>query len=162
MSNQPPKAELKSRLERFRAGLEALNGSAALIVAGPNVRYLSGFTGDDSALLVTLRRKFILTDFRYIEEARLTAPGWLVVTKPQGLMEKAGLLARKLRLKKLFIEPAGMRMVDLRALRKAARGVKLKPKDGLVGELRLLKSAWEVGRLATGHCLSTAARLKKL
>jgi Xaa-Pro aminopeptidase len=146
-SAQVPGTELKERLRRFRAGLAERNGQAALITAGPNVRYLSGFTGDDSALLVTPHHRFLLTDFRYIEEAQRSAPGWRVVLKPQGLMDKAGLLAKKLRLKKLFIESAGMRLIDLRILRKAALGVRLTPQDGLVGELRLIKSAWEIKQI---------------
>lgn len=146
MTKVPPPSELKTRLSRFHQVLEAHKCAAALIVDERNVRYLSGFTGNDSALLITPKRKFLLTDFRYIEEAGLTARGWTVVTQPQGLMEKAGLLARKLRVRSLAIEASAMRLCDAGALRKAAPGVSLKPQTSLVGELRLVKSAWEVAR----------------
>src|SRR5438093_1218879 len=109
MSIVPPADELRLRLGRFRVALRRRKLAAALITNERNVRYLSGFTGNDSALLITPTRKFLLTDFRYIEEARKTAKGWPVIfekskkTKdgkiqfivPHGLMEKAGHIAKK-------------------------------------------------------------------
>src|SRR5437870_1447566 len=70
MSIVPPADELKTRLGRFREALKRRKLAAALITNERNVRYLSGFTGGDSALLVTPGEKFLLTDFRYIEEAQ--------------------------------------------------------------------------------------------
>src|SRR6185295_7024212 len=143
----PPQAELDRRLRDFRDILQDRNLTAALIVDERNVRYLSGFTGNDSALLLTKHHKFILTDFRYIEEAKRTAKGWRVVTQPHGIMEKAGEIARKKRVKTLAIEPGAMRLTDMKPLRKAAGRMKFKREQGMVGELRLCKSAWEVERI---------------
>lgn len=155
----PPRSELNSRLNRFRELLHKRKLKAALIVNEQNVRYLSGFTGGDSALLITQKRKCLLTDFRYIEEARNSAKGWAVVIKPQGLMEKAAAVAKKLRVRRLAVEPGSMRLTDVRALRKAVRGsaVKFKPEDGMVGELRLIKSAWEVAQIEKGLRIQEAA-----
>jgi Xaa-Pro aminopeptidase len=150
MSVIPPKAELKARLDGFREILHRRNISAALITNEHNVRYLSGFTGADSALLVTRNRKFILTDFRFIEEAQNTAKGWKIMLEPRGIMEKAAALARKLRQRRLAVEPGSMRIVDLKALRKFARGVKIVPQNAMVGELRLFKSPWEVAQIEKG------------
>ncbi|MCY3019909.1 MAG: Xaa-Pro peptidase family protein [Planctomycetota bacterium] len=161
MTGMPPKAELRTRLQHFREALHARKLPAALITNERNVRYLSGFSGGDSALLVTAEHKVLLTDFRYLEEARKTVPSWEVVIEkvrrgadgkpevliPHGLMEKAGHMMRKLRLRKLGFEAGDMRVADLRNLRKAARGVRLKPQNGLVGELRLCKSPWEVRQI---------------
>ncbi|HEY3319465.1 MAG TPA: aminopeptidase P family protein [Planctomycetota bacterium] len=161
MKNVPPRSELTQRLRGFRDILRKRGISAALITNARNVRYLSGFTGDDSALLITASRKFMITDFRFIEEAGLTAKGWKLIFEksvrepdgkmrvivPHGLMEKAGYMCRKLRLRRLAVESADMRVVDMRALRKAARGVRVKPEDALVAELRVCKSAWEVKQI---------------
>lgn len=147
MINVPPATELSSRLNRFRHLLHSRGFSAALIVNEKNVRYLSGFTGGDSALLVTLTKKFLLTDFRYIEESKSTAKGWPIVLKPPGLMEKAAAMAKKCRVRKLAVESGGMRVADLRALRRVSRGIRVQPQDAMVGELRLCKSAWEVRQI---------------
>jgi Xaa-Pro aminopeptidase len=147
MSSVPPKSELKDRIDRFRGVLDDRSLPAALILNEQNVRYLSGFTGNDSALLITPKKKYLLTDFRYVEEAQNTAKGWTVVLKPQGLIEKAGMLGKKLRFRKLGIEPGATRLTDMRAIRKEFKGIKIRPEDGMVGELRLVKSAWEVQQI---------------
>jgi len=161
MRDVPPPLELRSRLAGFREVLHERGLPAALISNERNVRYLSGFRGSDSALLVTRDRKFLLTDFRYKEEAVREAPGWKVIVEksrrtqdggekelvPRVLMEKAGYISRKLRLHKLAVEAEDMRVVDMRVLRKAARGVTLKPEDNLVAGLRLFKSDWEVRQI---------------
>ena len=90
MSAVPSKDELKSRLSKFREMMRGRKINAALITNEQNVRYLSGFTGNDSALLVTAERKLLLTDFRYREEAHNSARGWKIIFEPYGLLEKAG------------------------------------------------------------------------
>jgi len=168
MTNVPPPAELKHRVERFRNLLRQRKLAAALISNERNVRYLSGFTGNDSALLITPTKKVLLTDFRYIEEAGHTARGWDVVIEknkqtkkgpkiivPHGLMEKAGHVAKKLHLRRLSVEPGDLTMADIKALRKATRGIKVKPEDAMVNELRLIKSAWEI------HQIDNALRIQE-
>lgn len=44
-----------------------------------NVRYLSGFTGDSTDLLLTPEGRWLLTDSRYTEQAAAEAAGWEVV-----------------------------------------------------------------------------------
>ena len=54
-----------------------------------NIRYLSGFSGgSDASLLISSEKNIILTDSRYIEQAKIECPGWEIVQeKPPG-MEK--------------------------------------------------------------------------
>ena len=150
MSALPPKAELKARLNGFREIMHRRKISSALITNEENVRDLSGFTGGDSELLITKNKKFILTDFRFIEEAQNTAKGFKITLEPRGIMEKAAALAKKLRQRRLAVEPGNLRMVDVKALRKFARGIKIVPENAMVGELRLFKSPWEVAQIEKG------------
>lgn len=165
MNNVPPQAELRERLRRFRALLHERKLTAALITNERNVRYLSGFTGNDSALLIAPGRKILITDFRYGEEAGRSARGWETLIEksrptkkgpkvivPHGLMEKAAHMAKKLRLRRVAVEPGDMRLADIRALRKACRslhlkGVRFKLEDCMVIELRRVKSDWEVRQI---------------
>lgn len=60
------------RLDRqaaLRRRLETLALDALLISHGPNVRYLTGFTGSAGLLLLTPGRTQLITDFRYAEQA---------------------------------------------------------------------------------------------
>ncbi len=151
----PPPAELTARMDNFRAVLRDRKLSAALIVDERNVRYLSGFAGSDSALLVTTHGQFLLTDFRFAQEAAETAKGWTVVVEPQGIMEKAGAVARKNRVGVLAIEPGAMRLTDLKPLRRALGKIKIKQEHCMVAELRLSKSAWEIA------CIERALRIQE-
>ena len=143
----PPRAELQSRLENFRGIMRRRGINSALITNEQNVRYLSGFTGADSALLILQHRKFLLTDFRFIEEAHRTAQGWRLILKPRGLIEKAGAAVKRKRLRKLAVEAGDMRVGEIKALRKFARGVRVRPEDAMVAELRFAKSPWEVRQI---------------
>jgi Xaa-Pro aminopeptidase len=161
MTAVPSREELNSRLNRFREIMRERKISAALITNEQNVRYLSGFTGNDSALLVTAHKKLLLTDFRYREEAHNSARGWRIIFEPYGLLEKAGAVAKKFRIRRLCVEAGHMKVADLRGLRKeVGRGVKIHPQDAMVGELRLIKSDWEVQQIENALRIQEACFLE--
>ncbi len=54
---------------KLRAYLESKNMDAYFIAKKVNVRYISGYTGDDSYLLITRNNKYFITDPRYTEQA---------------------------------------------------------------------------------------------
>ncbi|MBQ2769685.1 MAG: aminopeptidase P family N-terminal domain-containing protein, partial [Clostridia bacterium] len=58
------------RIEKLQNLLAERNMDAALITSGENIRYFSGFTSDESALLVTKGKAALFTDFRYLIQAR--------------------------------------------------------------------------------------------
>lgn len=60
------------------------NGIDAFFVSNPqNVRYVSGYTGDDSYLLITQNNKYFLTDPRYTEQALQECPDYEIVNHRQ-------------------------------------------------------------------------------
>ena len=106
-----------------------------------NVRYLSGFLGDDSALLVAPERTFLLTDSRYAEQAEAETRGIVVVVRKKGMMQAAGTTARKAGIRALGVEARAMALAESEDLRKALRGIELRPTRGLVERLRAVKDA---------------------
>ncbi len=60
---------LKNRLQKIRKSLKASKAQAMLITSEHNVRYLSGFTGNECWLLITLKENLFLGDFRYYDQA---------------------------------------------------------------------------------------------
>lgn len=62
--------------ERRRRALESLGGTAPalLVTNGPNVRYLTGFTGSNAQLLLAPDGAVFLTDGRYIEQSAEEVP----------------------------------------------------------------------------------------
>jgi len=70
-------AELE-RLENIRQLLKQHSIDAMVISSPINRRYVSGFTGSAGALLISPDRAFIVTDFRYIDQAASQAPNFEV------------------------------------------------------------------------------------
>jgi Xaa-Pro aminopeptidase len=62
------------RRQRLRAALDVAGTEAALVTRLVNVRYLTGFTGSNAALLVTRDGAVLATDGRYTTQAGNQAP----------------------------------------------------------------------------------------
>lgn len=82
------KAYLKVRQKAVRAAMKELKLAALLLTHPPDLSYLTNFTGDDSIGLITDKDFFLVTDFRYQEQAEQEA-GWLKVTIRDGKMDEA-------------------------------------------------------------------------
>ena len=65
---------IPERLEHLRAFLDAKGVDAVVMNKYVNLHYFSGFRGDDTLLLVSRDRAFLVTDFRYTEQAATQAP----------------------------------------------------------------------------------------
>jgi len=74
---------LLSRLTALREALAAKGLGAALVARPENRVYLSGFTGSAGVLLVTTEKAYLVTDFRYVEQATAQAPAFEVL-RPAG------------------------------------------------------------------------------
>jgi len=143
------------RLQRVRAILRDKALDAALITNGMNVRYLSGFTGDDSALVVGPKVAQLITDFRYMEQARseFRGTGIEIVQRKKGLLDAVARTVRRLGFKSLAFESEDLSYqshADLAAKLRDA-GVKdaslLKPAPRLVSALRERKDAGEIAAI---------------
>lgn len=69
-----------------------------------NLRYISGFTGSDSYLFVTPESFYLLTDSRYVEQAKEEAKGFTVVDYRGKLAETLARLSSSHHVKRLGIE----------------------------------------------------------
>ena len=70
------KAYLKVRQKATRDAMKELKLDGLLLTHPPDLAYLTNFSGDDSIGLITDKDFFLVTDFRYKEQAELEA-GWL-------------------------------------------------------------------------------------
>ena len=56
-----------------------LKKSDGILLTSPyNMRYFSGFTGGEGAVLITKNNKFLFTDSRYIEQADKETDGFIL------------------------------------------------------------------------------------
>src|SRR5256714_11456176 len=82
------KAYLKVRHKSVRDAMKELNLEGILLTYQPDLAYLTNFTGDDSIGLITAKDFYLITDFRYQEQATVEA-GWLEVVLPENKMSDA-------------------------------------------------------------------------
>lgn len=83
-----PKAYLKVRHKAVRTAMSELKLDGLLLTHPPDLHYLTNFTGDDSVGLITAKDFFLVTDFRYKEQAELEA-GWLKTSLREAKMSDA-------------------------------------------------------------------------
>ena len=148
------------RLDRqvaLRRRMEELGLPAFLITHGPNIRYLTGFTGSAGLLLLTSSRTVLVTDFRYAEQAPAeAADATEVVVELSNLWERL----------RRVLEPGPKLRIgferDRLTVRDADRLMRLDaadpvPTSDLVEGLRAVKDSGEVDAIRAAADLAHAA-----
>ena len=144
-------------LRRSRALLRrarAAAGAEAVLVTSPeNVRYLSGFTGEDSWLVVAPGRRMLITDTRFEEEAEKSCPTSAVHIRTGPMTDETAAILRWLG-KKCAYESDNLTVSQRDSLVKAVGGGRTKGRGRLVGavglveSLRIVKDASEIKAIA--------------
>jgi Xaa-Pro aminopeptidase len=118
------KAYLKVRQKATRDAMKELKLDGLLLTHPPDLAYLTNFTGDDSIGLITEKDFFLVTDFRYREQAELEA-GWLKTSIREGKMADA--LAKVLveaKVKRVGFEANYTTFGQVHAVDRAAKALK--------------------------------------
>jgi Xaa-Pro aminopeptidase len=149
-------AEFSLRREHLFPLLQEARTGAMVITALPNIRYLSGFTGSNAALLITGDRSLLFTDPRYQIQASAESDCELKIAK--GPLTKELLKwTRRLRIKSLAFEQNRISFEDFEQLKHGAKGIRLKALSGIVEKLRMVKSAAEIAAIKGSVHLNSAA-----
>jgi len=129
---------------------------AFVTTALPNVRYLTGFTGSNAALLITPLRAILFTDPRYAMQSAQEADCDIHIAKGP-LAKKVAATVLRLRLKSVAFELNRLSFEDHEQLKELLKGVELKAIRGLVETLRMVKSADEIATIRASVKLNSAA-----
>ena len=147
-----------TRRDRLRVRLADL-GVDALLVNGPsNVRYLTGFTGSNGAVLVAseARRDRLATDFRYLTQVADQCPD-IEVVDARAVVEGLAAYAVSAGLGRVGFEASHL-TVSLHSLVAAEhRDLELVATEGEVENLRSVKDDDELAKLAEACRLSDLA-----
>src|SRR4051812_32157125 len=74
-----------TRRKKLRESIREAKADALLVTNFTNVTYLTGFTGDDSYLLVTLDSETLITDPRYTTQLEDECPGIQLEVREPGV-----------------------------------------------------------------------------
>ena len=135
------------RISKLRRSFKRLGVDAALVTNVPNVTYLTGFTGDDSAVLVARDEAILITDGRYTEQAEGETRGLEIFQRKKGLMEAAGKNAARLKARALGVEAQAMTLAQHKDLRKHCGRTRTVALGPVVEEQRQVKDADETKRI---------------
>jgi Xaa-Pro aminopeptidase len=153
----------ESRLESVHKLLNAHEADGILFTSLENIRYLSGFTGSDGAVVVTSQKSFFLTDSRYWTQAEAEIKGSEIVHYRKKVEGIASLLS-DLQLKRIGFESPALTVALHRSLaEKLGSDARLLPFEDEIknlravkdpGELALLRKTIEIASGALDHALT--------
>lgn len=139
--------EFEQRRHAVASGLAERKLDGLLVSFGPNLRYLSGFTGSNGLLLMTGARSILFTDPRYAIQAGQESTCQVHISKGPLVADVVAAIGRH-RLRCVGYEPALMSCDAYRTLEsKMPAKVALAPVKGWIEELRTVKSAAEIARI---------------
>ncbi len=151
------------RKRRVRAAVQQAGAEALLVTQAADVRYLTGFTGSNAALLVVGSRATLFTDGRYTTQAAGEVDGAKVVIVEKAAALAACELAVEQGVTRCAFDAASTTVAGLEALRTglgldAEMAAKLRKgwfvaTDGLVAGLREVKDEDEQDRMRAAAAL---------
>jgi len=152
---------LKNRIKKVRNELKN-RGIDCLIVTKPaNITYTTGFTGDDSWVVIALRKTYLLTDSRYSEQARNQCPVAKIVERADSLpLTTAKIITRSKSMRAVTVENC-ICLSDYNTLKKNI-SIRLKSTEGIIEQLRAIKDSAETAVIATATDLAFGALKRTL
>lgn len=159
------KAYLQARHQAVRSAMEQLRLEGMLLTTPADLSYLTDFTGDDSIGLITHEHFYLVTDFRYKQQAKEEA-GWTDLHVREGDM--ADTLAKVIRHSKagrIGFEANGATVGQIRAVeraietagKKADTRPELLPVEDVMLSLRKVKDDHEIALIRKSVALAEEA-----
>ncbi len=134
------------RLEKLRRLFKGDRVDFFLVVSEPNVRYLTGFTGEASALLVGDGRILLVSDGRFATQIEQECPGLEVHIRPVGqlLFDALGEVIAKLGVRRVGYEPSALSVAHFETLKEKAKTAEWASLPARVEALRAVKDRAEI------------------
>jgi Xaa-Pro aminopeptidase len=149
---------------RLTAAIKVMDaqGADALLVLGlVNIRYLSGFTGSEAALLLTAGERILICDSRYTLQASGEAACCRVVEHARKL-EGISVLARERACRRIAFDAEKTSVATLKALSDALPDVEFIPLGDQLDQLRAIKNPDEVKAIEFSAEVASSAFRKLL
>ena len=135
---------MQNRVKKLRDAFQQ-NGIDSMVIMKPeNRRYISGFTGSAGIAFISASEAYLLTDFRYVEQAEQEAEGFTIIKHADKILDSlketiSGLDCNKIGFEKDFITYA-----NYETMKNALSGYSMVPTENLVEKLRSVKDADEI------------------
>ena len=142
---QPP--HLSVRMARLRRQIAKVGLDGMLVSNRSDIRYLSGFCGDDSWLVITRRSSRMISDLRFQQELSRTCPWTRSVMRRGRLPDALVKVVGSMRISRLGFQADHITVAQARALAKVLGGKRLKAVTGWLAQLRAAKDDVELAAI---------------
>ena len=132
------------RIAAVRAVMAEKDLDAYLIQSRMDQYWLTGFTGEDGAVVLTHRAVILLTDGRFDENADREAPYAKKVLRKARTPATNALEIKKTRAKRIGYDPSLMSVAEFKVLKKECKPAGFVEAGGLFGPLRARKDKGEI------------------
>ena len=140
-------AHIRVRLTNLRRAMRRSDLDGFLATDCADVSYLSGFSGEDSYLLITRRGAVLITDSRFTEQAGGECRGIRVLPRQGPITTAVAKQAGRTRLDRIGFEPTAISVAGHKELRRALGAGRLVPCDGLIRQARRCKDKRELSAI---------------
>ncbi len=113
-----------------------------LVTSAPNIFYLSGFTGTSAVLFITGEHNYLLTDFRYAEQARQQALGYEIIRADKDALREVNQLSGGITA--IGIEEQSVSLAEYRQMEQIFSGKALRETSSMLQEMRQVKDLREI------------------
>ena len=135
--------------------MEASELDALLVTKRSNWYYLTGFTGDAGALVVSRKGITLITDGRFTVQAKAETAGIRVVLQRKGLYEDTGEVLKRQGVKRIGFDPQQLSVAQWKTVRRASQGAGAWiASGGLVETLRMRKESAELAAMGKAALLA--------
>lgn len=138
-----------ARRKNLRKLLKKANADSLLVTNFVNVTYLTGFTGDDSYLLVYGDGEILITDPRYTEQLETECPGLALEVRVPGvkMLDAIEKLLKRYKPASLGVEADSISISVSQDLANTFPKIAQVSTKGLVEELRMIKDKYELDEI---------------
>jgi len=139
----------ENRRTQLRKLVRAAGADALLVTNFTNVTYLTGFTGDDSYLLLGAKDAILISDPRYTTQLEEECPDITLNIRPPGknMLDGIAESARAAKVKLMAIEAEAMSVGLHDQLAAKLSQIRLVTASGLIEQLRVIKDKQEIDEI---------------
>lgn len=142
------------KIKQLQQKLLTQTQSAVIIFSDINIRYLSNFSGHAATILITNKINYLITDYRYFEQAKTEATAFTVICRDRAKQTLTALIVELLNqenIQTLFFESEHISVAEWQGMRAqivhSSKIENITAISGTVEKLRMIKSAEEIATI---------------
>ena len=147
---------IKKRLKAIRRRLNEKKINCLVVTKPANVTYTTGFLGDDSWVVITKGRVYLLTDSRYIEQAQKECSSCSIIQRADSLAQAVAKLVKKLKSVRTVTVEKSTSLADFEAVKKDVKA-RLKSVPNIIESIRSSKDSSEIAAIKTAGSIAAQA-----